>query len=45
MSPAASPAPRPSVPRADMVGFSQMTTILAFVATKPTHTGGAYAIR
>lgn len=30
-----------SVPKMNIQGLRQMTTILAFCATEPTHTGGA----
>lgn len=35
----------PDVPRATLAGFSHMTGILAFVATKDTSIGGAYRVR
>ena len=40
-----SPTASRSVPASNLVGFSQMTTILAYVATKPMHAGAAYRIR
>jgi hypothetical protein len=35
----------PDVPRANLAGFSNMTGILAFVATKNLSVGGAYMVR
>lgn len=39
-----SPAMPRSVPTANLTGFSNMTAIMAFCATKPTHQGGAYKL-
>ena len=39
------PASPPSVPSCNLLGFSQVTAILSFVANKPLHMGGAYRIR
>lgn len=36
---------QPTTPPSTLAGFSQMTTILAFVANKPTHMGGAYRVK
>ena len=35
----------PDVPSSTLRGFSNMTAIMAFVANKPTHTGGAYVLK
>lgn len=34
----------PDVPAANLRGFSNVAAIMAFVANKPTHTGGAYKL-
>ncbi|GEM_PF-4482030 len=35
----------PDVPSSTLAGFSNMTGILAFLATKDTSMGGAYLVR
>ena len=35
----------PDTPAMNLRGFSDMTAILAFVATKPLHVGGAVRLR
>ena len=35
---------QPETPRANLAGFSHMTSIMALCA-KPTHVGGAYLLR
>ena len=34
----------PDVPSSNLRGFSNVAAIMAFVANKPTHTGGAFAM-
>ena len=36
---------QPETPRMNLAGFSQMTGILAFCATKNLSIGGAYQVR
>ena len=36
---------QPTTPPSNLRGFSQMTSIMSYIANKPLHTGGAVMLR